>query len=58
MDGHKSWKLEMDEKAFVAKSNALALAGALTDGEMSDVPKQPVPDSTDNKVGEHYLFQS
>jgi hypothetical protein len=40
---YKQWKEEMEEKSFMAKSNPLALAGALGDGESADsIPAQAV----------------
>jgi hypothetical protein len=35
-DEFKKWKEDMDEKAFMAKSNPLALAGALGDDDGVD----------------------
>jgi hypothetical protein len=40
----------MDDKAFMAKSNPLALAGALGDDESGDVQKAAVQEKTDSKV--------
>jgi len=36
VEEYRKWKEEMDEKAFLAKSNPLALAGALGDGENAE----------------------
>jgi len=40
----------MEEKSFMAKNNALALAGALGDGENSDSQPAPVVESTESKA--------
>jgi len=47
---YKQWKEEMEEKSFMAKNNALALAGALGDGENSDSQPAPVVESTESKA--------
>ena len=40
----------MEEKAFMAKSNALAVAGALGDGETAEGQKPQAPEVTEAKV--------
>jgi hypothetical protein len=40
----------MEEKSFMAKSNALALAGALGDGETSDSQPVQVVESSESKA--------
>jgi len=45
----------MDEKAFLAKSNPLALAGALGDGE-TDGPKEQATDVIETKVPGFHAF--
>ena len=47
---HRKWKEEMDEKAYMAKSNPLALAGALGDDEAGDGQKSQVIESRESKV--------
>ena len=46
----KKWKESMEERAFMAKSNALALAGALDDDENGDDQRQQVADTGEVKV--------
>jgi THO complex subunit 2 N-terminus len=51
---YKQWKEEMEEKSFMAKSNPLALAGALGDGEIADsMPAQAI-ESNEQKVSPHF----
>jgi len=45
----------MDDKAFMAKSNPLALAGALVDDESGDVQKPQVSESRELKVCPHLI---
>jgi hypothetical protein len=40
----------MEERAYMAKSNALALAGALGDGEDVDSQKPKAVEATESKV--------
>jgi hypothetical protein len=40
----------MDDKAFMAKSNPLALAGALGDDESASAQKATIQDGNDQKV--------
>jgi hypothetical protein len=47
---YRKWKEDMDEKAFIAKSNALALAGALSDDESGDGQKPQVPEVSESNV--------
>jgi hypothetical protein len=44
------WKDEMEDKAFMAKSNALALAGALGDDESGDGQNPQVLEASESKV--------
>ena len=48
-DEYRKWKEEMDEKAFMAKSNPLALAGALGDDEGGNVQTSQAME-TESKV--------
>jgi hypothetical protein len=47
---YEKWKEEMDDKAFMAKSNPLALAGALGDDESGDGQKPTTQEANDQKV--------
>jgi hypothetical protein len=46
------WKQEMDDRAFLAKSNPLALAGALGDDETGDGVKPQLTESGEKAT--HY----
>ena len=50
VEEYKRWKEGMDEKAFLAKSNPLALAGALGEDEAGEVAKSQVMDVGESKV--------
>jgi len=49
-DEYRKWKEEMEDKAFMAKSNPLALAGALGDDEGGEAQKPQVSESNESKV--------
>jgi len=53
---YKQWKEEMEEKSFMAKSNALALAGALGDGENPDSQPAQAVESTESKALSNVLI--
>jgi hypothetical protein len=47
---YKKWKDEMDERAYMARTNALALAGALGDDEAGDGDKKETIEKNEQKV--------
>jgi THO complex subunit 2 N-terminus len=49
-DEYRKWKEEMEDKAFMAKSNPLALAGALGDDEGGEAQKPQVSECNESKV--------
>ena len=49
-DDYRKWREEMDERAFMAKSNPLALAGALGDDGTESAKNADVPESSESKV--------
>jgi hypothetical protein len=53
---YRKWKDEMEERAFMAKSNPLALAGALGDDEAGDGDKQQTTDNRETKVARPFTY--
>jgi THO complex subunit 2 N-terminus len=49
-DEYRKWKEEMDEKAFMAKSNPLALAGALGDDDAGEGKDADMTEISEPKV--------